>query len=260
MEFLRPFMKNRATVGFPEHSEAQHSDDTQSEQIDANPVHQNVNDEGQQEEPNDDGSIQPFERPKKIIKKTALSDPIRSYIQNSEERAKRREEERKMLQEQRQREKDSHKNDALYQFFLSMYNITKTLPMRQQRQVRRKLFEIVSEAEDASESESRSETPSSVPSTVSSTPELPYEMVPMRREMPSSFTSIPSSTPEHSSGLVPIRNEMTSTLYSSPPEPSSGLARISEEYPEFFNSNYRQGGTDTSLLSLNYDTTGEPSH
>lgn len=74
-----------------------------------------------------------------------------------------------MLQEQRQREKDWQKNDALYKFFLFMYNITKTLPMRQQWQVKRKLFEIESEAEDASESESRSETPSSIPSTFSST-------------------------------------------------------------------------------------------
>lgn len=52
--------------------------------------------------------------------------------------------------------------------------------MRQQQQVRRKLFETVLLEEDAMESELRSETPFSVSLSLSSTPELPYEMVPMR--------------------------------------------------------------------------------
>lgn len=125
----------------------------------------------------------------------------------------------------------SKKNDAFDHFFLSVYNITNTV-MRQQWQVKRKLFEIALEAEYASESESRSETPSLVPSTFLSTSELPYEMVPMKREIPSSFPSTLSLIPEHSSGLVSIRFEMTSTLYLSPPEPSGGLARTSE-YTEF---------------------------
>lgn len=96
MEFLSPFIANRASLGFPEHSEAQHSIDT--EQIAANPVHQNDNDKGEQKEPNADGTIQPFERAKKILKKTALSDPIRSYIRKSKERPKRREEEQRQKQ------------------------------------------------------------------------------------------------------------------------------------------------------------------
>jgi len=45
------------------------------------------------------------------------------------------------------------KNDALYQFFMSMYNISKGLPTKYQRGVRRNLFEAVSDAEDKAEDE-----------------------------------------------------------------------------------------------------------
>lgn len=74
--------------------------------------------------------------------RSSRADPSRAV----KKRPKRREEERIMLQEQTEKEKNSHKDVTFHQFLLSMNNITNTLPIGQQRQIRRKLFEIVSEA------------------------------------------------------------------------------------------------------------------
>lgn len=200
MEFLKSFMKNRTTVGYPE---AQQADAAQSDQIADVSVHGNE----EPDESNDDVP-QSLERPIKRIKQTPVSDPIKTYIHNSEERAKRRDEERRMLLQQSKEEKDSQQNDALFQFFMSMYNITKDLPMRQQRQVRRKLFEAVSNAEDESEGGSmRSGNPDPFsPTSLTPTPE-PSAGLP--QEYPGFFSaSYPQDVAGTSSHLTLINYEV----------------------------------------------------
>lgn len=43
---------------------------------------------------------------------------------------------------------ESISTDAMYHFFMSMYNISKEMPKKIQLQIRRKVFEIMSEAEE----------------------------------------------------------------------------------------------------------------
>ncbi|XP_028131789.1 uncharacterized protein LOC114327381 isoform X1 [Diabrotica virgifera virgifera] len=168
MEFLIPHMKNRTTAGTLtatynpadtiEYPELQLSDEIKSEHIDDTTVPVD-------EAPNDAEEVECFQRPK-AIKRTivTLSEPIKRYINNSEERVK-----RKLIQQLSQEEKESHRDDALYQFFMSMYTITKKLPMKYQRQVRMKVLEEVSKAEEESESDSIGSTESGMPSTLSPT-------------------------------------------------------------------------------------------
>lgn len=65
-------------------------------------------------------------------------------IDNYEKRAKTRDELRKSMAEN----KGNEPTDPLYQFFMSMYNTTKNMPLSYQLRVKRKVFETVSEAEE----------------------------------------------------------------------------------------------------------------
>jgi len=156
MEFLQPFMKNRNTVGNPTSplEESQLAtlpcEESQLEEFDIPP-----SDEPRIEATNDGEPTEPSENvARKIFKKSTISnDPVmRKFIEESDKRAKKRDELRQNLVAETQKQEEL-KNDALYQFFMSMYNITKGLPTKYQREVRRNLFQAVSDAEDKAEDE-----------------------------------------------------------------------------------------------------------
>lgn len=58
----------------------------------------------------------------------------------------------------------SLQNDALYQFFLSMYNTTKSLPGKYQRRIRNKIYETVSQAEEENDIQASTSTSTFCPS------------------------------------------------------------------------------------------------
>ncbi|KAG5888283.1 hypothetical protein JTB14_006671 [Gonioctena quinquepunctata] len=104
---------------------------------------------------------------------------MRKFIEDSDKRTKKRDELRQNLVLQTQKQEDSQ-YDALYQFFMSMFNISKDLPMKYQKEVRRKLFQAVSDAEDKAEDEI--------------TDKCEVEQIPqMNRERPISSTTQPTS-------------------------------------------------------------------
>ncbi|XP_050508008.1 uncharacterized protein LOC126885477, partial [Diabrotica virgifera virgifera] len=217
MEFLKPYMKNRATVGWPE---VQQSEEIQSEQTEAQSEQtetQSEQTETQSEQtaditvPNDEGPNEAEEiecvQPQKK-RKTAVSriDPIKRYINNSEQRAKRRDEERSLLLQLSQGERQSQQNDPLYHFFMSMYKITKNLPKIYQRQIRRNLFDDVSKAEEDSESGS----------TCSIRSDNAYSFSP-------------------------------NTSYSSTPEPCCG-STLRQAHPEYLRQQHPDDGAGTSQM------------
>jgi len=156
MEFLQPFMKNRNTVGNPTSplEESQLAtlpcEESQLEEFDIPP-----SDEPRIEATNDGEPTEPSENVarKRFKKSTISNDPVmRKFIEESDKRAKKRDELRQNLVAETQKQEEL-KNDGLYQFFMSMYNITKGIPTKYQREVRRNLFQAVSDAEDKSEDE-----------------------------------------------------------------------------------------------------------
>ncbi|CAI6359878.1 unnamed protein product [Macrosiphum euphorbiae] len=153
MKFLKPFMKNRNTVGNPTSplEESQLAtlpcEESQLEEFDIPP-----SDEPRIEATNDGEPTENVAR-KRFKKSTISNDPVmRKFIEDSDKRAKKRDELRQNLVAETQKQEEL-KNDALYQFFMSMYNITKGLPTNYQREVRRNLFQAVSDAEDKAEDE-----------------------------------------------------------------------------------------------------------
>lgn len=83
--------------------------------------------------------------PKKLKNSTAVDSTLRKYLEESDRRANMTDEFQRTLIDQTQK---SLHTDALYHFFMSMYNSTKVLSIKYQREVRRKVFEAVSQAED----------------------------------------------------------------------------------------------------------------
>lgn len=156
MQFLKPFMKNRKTVGYPnnsEESQAIEQDDNGSAESNLDEVTQNeissagtdetvtANEKKRTIHSDTDQTVVPNKKRKPL---SLNSDPIlKKYLETSENRAKERDMLRLSLAKQ-----ENQQNDGLYQFFLSMYNITKSLPIKYQRQVRRHIFHAVSQAED----------------------------------------------------------------------------------------------------------------
>lgn len=80
----------------------------------------------------------------KKFKTCDLNEAMMKSIDNYEKRAKTRDELRKSMAEN----KGNEPTDPLYQFFMSMYNTTKNMPLSYQLRVKRKVFETVSEAEE----------------------------------------------------------------------------------------------------------------
>lgn len=78
------------------------------------------------------------------MKTSDLNEAVMKSITNYEKRAAARDEMRKTMAEN----KGNEPLDPLFQFFMSMYNTTKNLPLFNQLQVKRKIFETVSEAEE----------------------------------------------------------------------------------------------------------------
>lgn len=80
----------------------------------------------------------------KKMKTSDLNEALMKSITNYEKRAAARDEVRKTMAEN----KGNEPSDPLFHFFMSMYNTTKNLPLSYQLQVKRKIFETVSEAEE----------------------------------------------------------------------------------------------------------------
>ncbi|KAG5864411.1 hypothetical protein JTB14_001498 [Gonioctena quinquepunctata] len=139
-------MKNRNTVGYP-------TSPLQESQLEEDDI--TLSETPRLETTNDSEPTEPSENvtPKRSKKSTIITDPVmRKFIEDSDKRAKKRDELRQNLVVQTQKQEDSQ-IDALYQFFMSMFNITKGLSMNYQKEVRRKLFQAVSDAEDKAEDE-----------------------------------------------------------------------------------------------------------
>ncbi|KAL4154008.1 hypothetical protein QTP88_001841 [Uroleucon formosanum] len=128
-------MKNRNTVGNP-------TSPLEESQLATLPC-----EESQLEE----FDIPPSDEPKiEATNDGEPTEPSENFIEDSDKSAKKRDELRQNLVAGTQKQEEL-KNDALYQFFMSMYNITKGLPTKYQREVRRNLFQAVSDAEDKAE-------------------------------------------------------------------------------------------------------------
>jgi len=135
MEFLQPFMKNRNTVGNPTSplEESQLAtlpcEESQLGEFDIPP-----SDEPRIEATNGEPTEPSENVARKRFKKSTISnDPVmRKFIEESDKRAKKRDELRQNLVAETQKQEEL-KNDALYQFFMSMFNITKSLPTKYQK-------------------------------------------------------------------------------------------------------------------------------
>lgn len=76
-----------------------------------------------------------------VAKRDDLQAMLKQSIQQREERARKRAEERKVLLS------SNTTDDALYNFFMSMYQLTKTMPSGYQHRVRDQIYQAVSQAE-----------------------------------------------------------------------------------------------------------------
>lgn len=147
MEFLKPFMKNRNSVG----NHISPLEESLLEEDDNNTLSAALNVEAIY-----DG--EPIEHtegptPKKYKKSTFTTDPVmQKFIEDSNKSAKKMDELHQKIVTEKQKQEDLQ-NDALYQFFMSMYNTTKGLPKKYQKEVKRKLFQAISCAEDKAEDE-----------------------------------------------------------------------------------------------------------
>ncbi|RZF46508.1 hypothetical protein LSTR_LSTR009290 [Laodelphax striatellus] len=73
---------------------------------------------------------------------------IMKTLKNLEERAVARDSLRRTIESMSTAHKHSE-NDPLYSFFISMYNTTKNLPVRQQLEVRREVFNLITKIEES---------------------------------------------------------------------------------------------------------------
>ncbi|XP_023714352.1 uncharacterized protein LOC111868155 [Cryptotermes secundus] len=166
MEFLIPYMKNRSTctnieqqpladISATEHGAKRNEEDAPHFDQDE-PEVGNCDELGRSQS---DRSESPVPKRPKLSDQTA----ILRFIKTSEMRAKNRDELRKTIL-QREQLTLPLKNDALFHFFMSMYNTTKGLSGKYQRQVRSKVYEAVSQAEEEDELEKTTRTSSFSPS------------------------------------------------------------------------------------------------
>lgn len=144
MEFLIPFMKNKLTPPNPQ-------DPTDSNNLSIIDDAEDIVDKA-----GGDDSLPPVSYEVTISKSVENEIPAKKVnnrgglllIRKATEKiAEIREEIRqKMIDEGLSLQRDQ--NDALFQFFLSMYSTTKGLPSKYQRQIRNKVYEAVSQAEE----------------------------------------------------------------------------------------------------------------
>ncbi|KAL3283962.1 hypothetical protein HHI36_018133 [Cryptolaemus montrouzieri] len=134
MEFLLPFMKSRLTN--TQNLSGCCSFSTMDDNID----HAAGEDEIPASPSNEDTRSEPIEDevPAKKMKKEG--DLLVQHLMQSPER---KAEHHHELRHSRQ-----YQNDAMYHFFLSMFATTKDLPARYQRQIRNKVYEAVTQAEE----------------------------------------------------------------------------------------------------------------
>lgn len=150
MEFLIPFMNNRNTSS--NLCESQVSETTNQaeneEELDGHLDESNgIGNELSlpEEEVQKTSEVTPPNKSNnKKVKTSDLNEAVMKSITNYEKRAAARDEMRKTMAEN----KGNEPSDPLFQFFMSMYNTTKNLPLFNQLQVKRKIFETVSEAEE----------------------------------------------------------------------------------------------------------------
>lgn len=91
-------------------------------------------------------------------KQDDMQSLLKRALQQRDERTKKREEERRKLES-----RDNLTDDPLYNFFISMYQLTRKMPPNYQHRVRTQLFQAVSKAE-----EEIMNIPSRPPSTLTS--------------------------------------------------------------------------------------------
>lgn len=150
MEFLIPFMNNRNTSS--NLSESQVSETTNQaeneEELDGHLDESNgIGNElslSEEEVQKTSEVTPPNKSNNKKMKTSDLNEAVMKSITNYEKRAAARDEVRKTMAEN----KGNEPSDPLFHFFMSMYNTTKNLPLSYQLQVKRKIFETVSEAEE----------------------------------------------------------------------------------------------------------------
>ncbi|XP_076182379.1 uncharacterized protein LOC143154291 [Ptiloglossa arizonensis] len=158
MEYLLPFMNNRSM-----------SSRTDTEILNSNEQNnienQVTKDEQEDETMNEEDrpvieaeiiiTDEANENCEETIRETKRKRKVNSNVDLSQERAMHTEEKRCKNKDVTWRENmanrlkpEKEENDALYQFFLSMYNSTKMLPRHLQFQIKKTLFQTVSDAEE----------------------------------------------------------------------------------------------------------------
>ncbi|KRT79195.1 Myb/SANT-like transcription factor [Oryctes borbonicus] len=173
MEFLLPFMKNGCPTTKLEPSATDSTDEDESafpvkETIDEDldePPSQNAGAASDETEKIDTNEACTLKRKKKgqetetetIVahetqprKKFVTSIPTQQFLGNCEQKANSRDE---LGQSLLLESKTVQEKDALYQFFVAMYSTTKELPASYQRQIRNRIFEVISQTEEQYESD-----------------------------------------------------------------------------------------------------------
>ena len=133
--------ENRNTVGYP-------TSPLEENQLEEDAI--TLHDAPTIEATNDYEPTEPSENvPRKKFKKStvAIFPAIREFFENTDKIVKQRDELSQNLISETKKQEEL-KNDGLYQFFMSMFNITKSLPTKYQKEIRRKMFQVVSDAED----------------------------------------------------------------------------------------------------------------
>lgn len=88
-------------------------------------------------------SSEPTVKRKKTDLTSLMTETLKEYGKRSRERHISR---KQILEEQLMN--DPERNDALYQFFMSMYHTAKSMPKHVQIQIRKQVFETVTKAEE----------------------------------------------------------------------------------------------------------------
>ncbi|KAG8240440.1 hypothetical protein J437_LFUL003154 [Ladona fulva] len=155
MEFLLPYMFNKNTSAIMNDTIEEINSESQCQE-EASSDAQNDDIQLQIQDSETESDISFFNKdrehqisksPQSKTKKTDIASLLQLTYEKHNRNSKEREVIRKQIIEEKRRE-EMRKNDALYQFFMSMYNSTRAMPKYVQVQVKRKIFESVTVAEE----------------------------------------------------------------------------------------------------------------
>lgn len=151
MEFLLAYMGNRSIQTY-------NTEDFISEVTAEESFHEEE-EEDLQEDPDDQSTheVDPFDvtikeelistEPVIKRKKSDLNSLMKETLKEYGQRSREREIDRKQILEDKLMN-DPERNDALHQFFMSMYHTTKSMPKHVQIQIRKAVFETVTKVEE----------------------------------------------------------------------------------------------------------------